>query len=193
MAWVVPAIAAVGEAAGTVGSALGSAAGAVGSTLGVPPRHSARSSVGRSRRGREVAEAAGAAAPEAAGLVAPTSTLGTVAQALQSVIPETGLGNLAQGLNTVFTGGPEAASGFVGPPSALAGPAVTGPGFVGGFFQGLTGQYAPSAAPSGGSAAGGGLGQLVSFLNQMHGQVKPAPRWDRSCGWGTCPWRRSRA
>jgi hypothetical protein len=176
MAWVVPAIAAVGEAAGTVGSALGSAAGAVGSTLG-----GAASTLGSLFGGEgaagaaEVAEAAGAAAPEAAGLVAPTSTLGTVAQALQSVIPETGLGNLAQGLNTVFTGGPEAASGFVGPPSALAGPAVTGPGFVGGFFQGLTGQYAPSAAPSGGSAAGGGLGQLVSFLNQMHGQVKPAP------------------
>jgi hypothetical protein len=46
---------------------------------------------------------------------------------------------------------------------------VTGPGFAGGFVQGLLGQYAPSAAPSAGSAAGGGLGQLVSFLNQMHG------------------------
>jgi hypothetical protein len=186
MAWIAPIAAAVGEAAGAAGSAIGSAASAVGSTVG-----SAASTLGSLFGGEGAAgaaEAAGAAAPEAAGVVggilpeaaaaaAPESFLGTIGSAIQGALPgPTGIGSLTEGLQSLFGGSPEAAPGFVGPPSALAGPAVVGPGFVGGFVQGLTGQYAPAAAASGGSAAGGGLGQLVSFLNSLHGSAGAPPR-----------------
>jgi hypothetical protein len=149
MAFIAPALAAIGEgaasAAGAVGSALGSAGSAIGSTLA-----STAGELGSLFTGGEGA-AAGAAAP--AGM----------------------LGNVAGGLQSLFTGGAEAAPGFVGPPAALAGPAVTGPGFASGLVQGYLGTLGNYPAASAGTQLGGGVGQLLNALQAVHGGSAAAP------------------
>jgi hypothetical protein len=87
----------------------------------------------------------------------------------------TGLGAIGEGLSSLVTGGAEAAPGFVGPPAALAGPAVTGPGFASGLLQGYLGTLGEYAAPSAGTQLGGGLGQLVTTLQGLHGGSAAAP------------------
>jgi hypothetical protein len=145
MAFMAPILAGIGETAGTVGSALGSAGSAVGSALG-----SAGGELGSLLTGGEGA---------AAGAAAPTSMLG----------------NLGAGVQSLFTGGAEAAPGFVGPPAALAGPAVTGPGFASGLLQGYLGTLGNYPAASAGTQLGGGLGQLLTTLQGLHGGSAAAP------------------
>jgi hypothetical protein len=85
------------------------------------------------------------------------------------------LGNLGAGVQSLVTGGAEAAPGFVGPPAALAGPAVTGPGFAGGLLEGYLGTLGNYPAASAGTQLGGGLGQLLTTLQGLHGGSAAAP------------------
>jgi hypothetical protein len=129
MAFMAPALSAIGEgaatAASTVGSALGSAAGEVGSLAG---------------------EAGGA--------------LGSVGQGLQSLVGAPSEAGYLQSLGQAVPQGVELA----GPSSTFA-----GPGFAGGLVQGLLGTLQQSASPSAATQLGGGIGQLASYLQQIHG------------------------
>jgi hypothetical protein len=128
---------------------VGEAAGTVGSALG-----SAASGIGSTLAGTagELGSLFTGGEGAAAGAAAPGM-----------------LSNLGGGLESLVTGGAEAAPGFVGPPAALAGPAVTGPGFASGLVQGYLGTLGNYPAASAGTQLGGGLGQLVSTLQALHG------------------------
>jgi hypothetical protein len=130
---------------------VGEAAGTVGSALG-----SAASGIGSTLAGT-------------------AGELGSLFGGGGGAVGGTGLGAIGEGLSSLVTGGAEAAPGFVGPPAALAGPAVTGPGFASGLLQGYLGTLGEYAAPSAGTQLGGGLGQLVTTLQGLHGGSAAAP------------------
>lgn len=82
---------------------------------------------------------------------------------------QTGLSNISGGLQSLFGGGDEAAApgpDFVGPPSPYQAPS-----FLQGLYQGFTGGLAnPSGGadvPSPGGQIGGGVGELLAFLERI--------------------------
>jgi len=114
---------------------------------------------------------------EGAGTAA--SAIGSGAESLLGNLGQaSGITNLAQGVGQLFGGGtPSEAARLASLGQAvpegvdLVGPSstFTGPGFLGGFKQGVLGTAQKLADPSAGTQIGTGLGQLFRALDDIRG------------------------
>jgi len=104
------------------------------------------------------------------------SVPGAVEGALGNLGSATGLSNIAQGIGGLVSGGAPSEAGYLAslgqavPEGVeLAGPSATftGPGFLGGFAQGLRGAAQKLADPSATTQLGTGLGQFFNALDQI--------------------------
>ena len=95
----------------------------------------------------------------------------TIADAPGNLYDASGLANVGAGLQSLFGDGSQAIppSEFVGPPSPYQ-----APNFLQGFTQGLLG-HDPNRGidvPTAGGQVGGGLGQLLNFLDRIQQQSR---------------------
>ena len=174
MAFLAPALGAIGDAAGTAAGAVGSTAGAVGSGLG-----DVASSLGSLFTGGGGAGGAGGAG--AAG------TAGGLAGGTGMVPALTNIGHALTGASAPSEAGYLASLGQTAPAGVdLVGPSSTftggsgGAGFLKGLMQGYAGTASQLASPSAATSAGTGLGQLFTALGnvpqaQMPGNPAPQP------------------
>lgn len=161
MAFLAPALGAIGDAAGTAASAVGSTAGAVGSGL-----ESAASTLGSLFTGGGDAAAAGGAG--AAG------TQGALAGGSGALAGLSNIGHALSGASAPSEAGYLSSLGQTAPAGVdLVGPSATftggsgGAGFLQGLMQGYAGTASQLASPSAATSAGTGLGQLFSALGNM--------------------------
>jgi len=83
---------------------------------------------------------------------------------------ESAFSDIGHGIQSLFgTGTAENTAGLVGPP------APTGPGFVGGFWQGFTHDAPSLVHPSAGTSLGRGLGDVANMLDQLNAQSGTPP------------------
>src|SRR5215475_15760560 len=128
-------------------------------------------------------------APALSAIGSGAGTAATAAGSALGSIPgvgaaESALGSLGSGLGSLFTGGAPSEAGYLAslgqavPQGVeLAGPSstFTGPGFFGGFMEGIKGTAEKLADPSASTQVGTGLGQLFDAINNARGTAAMPP------------------